>query len=204
MGEYAYHPKGDDIKIGVMDQSFYTRHELLHLKNRGYGAMPPDKYNNKPYDELQTMLDADTFYPLPFEDLLKRLESDDGYSLKLQIELSGPLNLASLMEHNSIYLYGGSYEKRRYVNNCPFGSDGRDLKQNYFTFILVGERWKKEQPRSIFACSACGTWFSMPENIIKLVKESNPVFEEYHWIKLYPNTKLKEVNTDDRQKLSAV
>ena len=191
MGEYTCHPNGDEIKIGVMDSCFYTRSELLYLKQKGYGARPPDKYNNEPYDELQVMLDADTFYQLPFEDPLRRIESEDGYLLKLQIELSGPLSLALVLEHSHINLYGGAYEKRRYAVNCPFGLEIKNFKERFFSFTLVGERWNKEQPRSIFACAACGAWFSLPENMLELVGESNHVLKDYPWITLYPNTDLK-------------
>ena len=175
MGEYTY--TGDDeVKIGVLDEAFWSREELLAAQDAGWcGKLHAA-------DELSGMLaDPSTLYALPPE-TPREFGQGSPYPTRM-VPFAIPFGVSWFpeLEHHEVVVTVGVYEPRRNAwLPCPMTDAGKAHCKGVnapgsFYFLAVGERYTRAgRGRTLFACAGCGKMFSLEADDLAEVRAANP------------------------------
>lgn len=158
MGNYIKHIEtGKQIKIGKMDEAFYSRNTLLDFKKSGYKGFCNGQFN----DELDEILeDEETLYS--FDNELAVIEWN--------IENKVFYLPATGLTHNKINLKHNNYN---YEVGC------QEAGSKIIKAIMVGERYKDGKLRTIFRCNCCSMLFTIDHVTAMLLRNLFPIHKKY-------------------------
>ncbi len=177
MGEFVKHPEtGEEIKIGCMDEAFFSRSALVGLKEKGFKGFYANEYDVEAgrKDSLDLMLnDPRTLYPLP-----------EGCRFNPEIHVVKIANEG--IEHDTVTLQ--QHGNRGSVYTWT-GLPCLQKTAPEIYAVLVGERYDEEgRARSIFRCDCCGQPFSISHEEAFRLKEAFQCWKQ--WI--IPNPALEK------------
>lgn len=173
MGEYAKNPHtGEEIKIGVIDDSFFSKHELVDLWDRGFRGFYANNFDSKEgrTDSLRQMIDA--------PNILYKLPPDCPFDVtvhSVQVPNIG-------IEHDTVYLWkkgnrGSSYQ---YIEECKQKTEIKVYA------VMVGERYDVNgKVRTLFRCDCCERLFSIDKETAETLRKEHPYWAS--WIHENPN-----------------
>lgn len=176
MGEYIQHPiTGEEIKIGVLDESFFSKQELLEFKAKGFLGFYAGNFDTKEgrQDSLDLMInETSTLFKLP---------KDCPFNPEVHtviVKLQG-----KSIDHHKVYLQkkGNRGSAYTYTEECQ-QKEGQELYA-----VMIGERYnEKGEGRTILKCDCCEALFSLDIEEAERLKKEHPYWA--NWIK--PNTNL--------------
>lgn len=140
MGNYIRHQINNNvIKIGTLDETFFSRKTLLRFKELGYKGFYNGEFNNE-LDEI--LADEDT--------LLGYME--EPHFIEWELDKKVFYLPASGLKHNPVIVNQNGYQ---YKLTCT------DSNQSIIKANLVGERFSEGQLTSVFRCNCCGKLFTI-------------------------------------------
>lgn len=159
MGEHI--KKGDTIiKIGVMDEMFFTRKQLLQFKEEGFRGFHEGNYN----DGLDKILnDSSTLYG--YDNLI-----ETGGLKGLEDTIFTIPNCTT--KHKDVFLFHNGYQ---YKVKC------QEKENNLVKAELVGEGYINERYVSIFRCHCCGALLNIDHVVAMYLRNAYPEFPFYSY-----------------------
>jgi len=170
MGEYIKNPRtGEEIKIAVLDECFFSRGELLEFQRLGFKGFYAGNYDNEEHrpDTLKVVLaDPNTLYTLP-----------KGCTFNPEVDVI--IVKGSDFEHHKVIL------QKKGNRGSVYNYMGLKCQQegaNEIYAVMIGERYDKEgNARTIFQCDCCEALFSITKEEAERLKREHPYWSE--WIK---------------------
>jgi len=168
MGEYIKNPKtGEEIKIGVLDQCFFSRDDLLRFQREGFKGFYAGEYDNVAHrtDSLQLMLkNPNTLYGLP-----------KGCAFDPEVHVL--IVKGSDFKHHEVIL------QKKGNRGSVYNYMGLKCQQegaNEIYAVMIGERYDKEgNTRTIFQCDCCEALFSITKEEAERLKREHPYWSEW-------------------------
>lgn len=158
MGNYVKHIEtGKIIKIGTMDEAFYSRNTLLDFKKNGYKSFCNGQFN----DELDEILnDEETLYCFngDFESTEWNIENKIFY-----LPVAGLIHKKINLKHN----------------NYNYKVDCQEAGSIIIKAIMVGERYEDGKLRTVFKCNCCSMLFTIDHVTAMLLRNLFPDCKKY-------------------------
>lgn len=158
MGNYIKHQtNGNVIKIGVLDETFFSRKTLLRFRELGYKGF----YNGEFNKELDEILNT--------EKVLFGYMNEPHF-IEWELENKVFWLPAAGVKHDPVIVNQNGYQ---YKLNCT-ESDQRIIKAK-----LVGECFSEGQLTSVFSCDCCGKLFTITHLTAMFLRNVLPMHKQY-------------------------
>ncbi len=176
MGEIVRHPtSGEEIKIGVIDECFFSREDLLKIKELGYKGYYDGEYD----DSLERMLNnPDTIYSFDkkyagITDIIFNvpipIESRTGFGTTEYSKHTLPTYPG--IQHEPVFLYhNGIYN---YKVEC------QEKNKTIIHAKAIGEQWVNDRRCTLFKCNCCHyARFGVDHTTAMLLRNLYPQYSE--------------------------
>lgn len=158
MAEYIKNKSNErTIKVGVMNDMYFSRKTLLRFKQMGYQGFASGKFNDNLNDILS---DEDTLYTFKHEP--EYIEWD----LKSKLFFIP----ANKLTHDTVTIANSGYQ---YKSEC------QEANKSIIKARLFGERYRNGVVRTIFRCDCCYKEFSIDHITSQLLRNLLPVHKAF-------------------------